>query len=126
MKSKISTSIPNSVLLIMDLVIGVIPETLAEELVAVTPSCIAIGTVSESDGEVEIELTDETPIFDGSMQRVVETRLQTPSREVSVYSIHWDKLLTINVKHEIAGVQVWVNHLTEPDRIVVVVRCSEV
>ena len=121
MKTKTTISVPNSVLLVMDQVNGVIPDAMSGGLIATTPSCIAVGTASESDGNVEIELTDESPEVDEQMRCVSESKLQTPNREVAVCSIHDDKLLAIHVNHDISVVQVWVNHMTEPDRIIVAV-----
>jgi hypothetical protein len=124
MKMKTTVSVAYSVILVMDQTIGVIPEAMNGGLIAATPSCIAVGTASEIDGQVAIELTDEPLEVDAELRCVSETTLQTPNREVAVCSVHHEKLLAISVEHDISRIQVWVNHPSEPDRIVVAVRSA--
>jgi hypothetical protein len=122
MKMKTTVSVAYSVILVMDQTIGVIPEAMNGGVIAATPSCIAVGTASEIDGQVEIELMDEPLEFDVELRCVSETTLRTPNREVAVCSVHHETLLAISVERDISRIQVWVNHPSEPDRIVVAVR----
>jgi hypothetical protein len=122
-KSRTILSIPNSVLLVMDQSAGVIPETI-DGVIANTPTCIAVGTACECDEQVDIELTDEPPEVDERMQCVSRSSIATPNREIAVCSAHNDRLLSIKVQHDVSEVDVWVNHPTEPDRIIVAVRSA--
>lgn len=122
MKTRTCISVPNSVLLVMDQAIGIIPDSMNGKLIATSPSCIAVGTASESDQMVTIELTDEPPEGVEQMQFVNSFSIATPNREVAVCSVHDDKLLSVKVQRDVSEVEVWVNHTTEPDRIIVAVR----
>jgi hypothetical protein len=106
----------------MDHAIGIVPDSMNGELIATSSSCVAVGTVSEIDEMVEIELTDETPDVSEQMKCVSSSSIATPSREISVCSVHNDKLLSIKVQRDVSEVKVWVNHATEPDRIIIAVR----
>jgi hypothetical protein len=108
----------------MDQAIGIIPDSMTGKLIATSASCIAVGTVSESDQMVEIELTDEPPEVDEQMQCVSRSKIATPNREVAACSVHDDKLLSLKVQRDVSEVEVWVNHATGPDRIIVAVRSA--
>ena len=123
MKSRTKISVPNSVLLVMDHAVGVVPETI-DGLIATTSSCIAVGTACECDELVDIELTDEPPEVDEQMHCVSTSSIATPNREVAVCSVNDDKLLSIKVQRDISEIEVWVNHATEPDRIIIAARCA--
>jgi hypothetical protein len=49
------------VIFIMDQSVGEVPKAMNKALVAATPSCIAVGTLSEHDGETLISLSDGAP-----------------------------------------------------------------
>ena len=87
---------PNSVVLVEDLSGGEIPTSLNKALVTSTASCIAVGCRAEDDGETDIVIgpacdvdTGERPVFIGI--------LQTPSRWLSVRTVHGVVLLEIPV-----------------------------
>jgi len=111
----------NSLILVMDRTIGVIPDAMGGGLVAATSSCVAVGTLSEYDGETSISLSDEgkalgfdsTPVFDGM--------LETPSKVLSICTVLNDVLLELGVPSEKTRVRIWANDVSEPDNIVVVV-----
>src|SRR4051812_22105077 len=109
----------NSLILVMDRAVGVIPETMSGRLVAATPTCIAVGTKSEHDGETSISLSDEaTPSEGGSNQRF-DGVLKTPSRRLSVCSVSGEVLLEMNVSSHVTHVQVLANDAAEPDNITI-------
>jgi len=102
----------------MDFSVGNLPARLRGALVAATDSCVAIGTLSQIDGETTIMLTDSIEglsvgalVFDGV--------LVTPSREISVCNVHNEKLLTLPLKALSVRIRVFANDLSEPDDIVV-------
>jgi hypothetical protein len=124
MSTRICTSVPNSVVLVMDQAIGVIPDSMKGKLIATSPSSIAVGTVSEIDQMVEIDWTDESLEIDEQMQCVISSSIATPNWEVGLCSVHHEKLLSVKVQGEVSDVEVWVNHVAEPDRIIIAVRTA--
>lgn len=120
MKSEARISPPHSIILIMDFKSGRPPETLGGQLVAATPTCVAVGTMSEQDGETTVTLTDEPSedlvsdkslAFDGSI--AVHGRL-------SVVTALNEDVLSVPVPNEFVRVRIWVNDNSEPNRIVIV------
>lgn len=111
----------NSLLLVMDRELGDIPDKI-EGLVAVTPSCIAIGTRSASDGGTIVVLADEEIHLDQSFREVFNGVLETPTREIQVSDVLLEPLVTLPVAGVITSVSIWVDHETEPARVYVFVR----
>jgi hypothetical protein len=114
---------PNSVLLIMDRSVGQIPESMSRGLVAATPTCIAIGTLSEHDGATRVTLDGDfepeaqgNPVFDGV--------LDTPSRKLAVCSVFDDVVLEVVVATERTRVRIWVNDQVEPSAVSIVVSAE--
>lgn len=121
MRQTISCAPSRSLILVMDRSVGVIADTMAGALVAATPTCIAVGTLSESEGETKIALSDEgapwdvgaTPNFDGF--------LKTPTMTLSVCSVLDEVILEMSVRSHETRVQIWANDPFEPDAIAIVV-----
>jgi hypothetical protein len=121
-----SVKAPNSLLLIGDPQ-GQPPTEMGGQLVAATSSCLAVGTLSEFDGETHVRLIDAgeagvrlspSKVFDGELQ-LNSGRLIVGSVLGTTY-LDWPTRGTAMVH-----VQVWVNHLREPNDICVVVRDGE-
>ncbi len=94
-------------------------------LIAASESCIAIGTIAESECEVEIEirpLQEEDPRGDFSLQCISRAVITTPRRILSVCSVYLEELVTSQVSRETSLVEVWLNDDSEPNRVIVVVR----
>jgi hypothetical protein len=90
-------------------------------LVAATPTCIAIGTLSEHDGETSIALSDEATLSGYGTSPRFSAVLKTPSRSLSVCSVIAEVLLEMSVPSDETRVQVWANDAAEPDNIAIVV-----
>jgi hypothetical protein len=116
----------NSLLLIMDPAVGEIPESMDGGLVAVTSSCVAVGTRSEVDGETLISLSDEASQAETSLFCVFHSHLDTPTRRIAVCSVSNEALLHAGVAGSRTALQIWVNHQSEPDEIrVLILKTSE-
>lgn len=117
---------PNSLLLILDNENGVIPESMNGELVAATPSCVAIGTLSEADGSTNVILTDERSYLSEarSLQLVFSGFLDTPQMKVALSTVYLRSILVLNVVREQTFLELWVNDLVEPDMICVLIDNS--
>jgi len=114
---------PNSILLIMDHSFGEVPESMGGNAVVFTSSCVALGTLSQHDGETAVTLTDS---LEGNVQGevVFDGVLETPGRVLSVCDVTDAKLLTLEVTGLRTRVQVFADDPCEPDEIVVVARCG--
>jgi hypothetical protein len=121
MRQTVTVAPSNSLILVMDRAVGVIPETMARGLVAATPTCVAVGTLSEHDGETSISLSDEGTAFGFVASQKFDGVLKTPSKILSVCSVLDEVLLEMSVVSDETRVQVWANDAAEPDRIAIVV-----
>ena len=107
----------------MDHLSGELPEAMNGQLVAFTDSCVAVGTLSEVDGETTIILTDSlVGVKRGQM--VFDGTLKVPRRELAVCSSADRMLLTMKLPRSEARVQIFANDASEPDQIVVFVDVS--
>ena len=121
MKQSTDIAPNNSLVLIMDRSVGVVPKTLGGGLVAATSSCVAVGTREEHEGEILISISDEGVPSGSVSTQVFDGMIETPSRALSVCSVLDDVFLEIRVAALETHVQVWANDLTEPDVLEVVV-----
>jgi hypothetical protein len=114
---------PSSVLLIMDPVVGQVPETMGGRLVASTPSCVAIGTLSEADGltKVRVVASANLPEHNAPPTEAWQGVLATPSRELVMSSVTEQRYAGWPVG-ESTRLRLLVNDDNEPDEIWVVVE----
>lgn len=115
---------PNSLVLITSTFQGEIPASLDGKLVAATSSCIAVGTLSAVDGDTLIILTNEdlSKKCDQNLNLVYNDCLNTPDRQISVFSVLGKALLTMRTKTESSRVQVWTNDKIEPTLLKLIVQ----
>lgn len=118
MKESITLAPPNSLILIMDQAFGNLPDAMDGQLISSTDSCVAVGTLAESDGTTNIILIenyqaepDEKMVFDGT--------LITPNKELSISDVDNKQLLTIRLTAATVRVQIYVNDPIEPSKIVI-------
>jgi hypothetical protein len=101
----------------MDPAGGEIPASMHGSLIAATPSCIAIGTRPEDDGETEIILGGDR--HGESDTLAYKATLKTPSKRIAVRSVLGATLLEKPVASTETGLVVWVNDTKEPNRITI-------
>jgi hypothetical protein len=111
---------PNSVILVGDPA-GEPPESMGGRLVSATPSCVAIGTLSEADGETTIQLIDANDAADLPTQLAFEGDVEMTSNRLTLASVLDDTYLERPVRATSVSLQVWVNDADEPDEICVVI-----
>jgi hypothetical protein len=112
---------PNSVILVMDQTVGKVPGSMNQNLVTATPSCVAVGTLCQADGETLLSLSDEMPLRLPKQAPVFDGILPTPSKRLSVCSVHDEPLLLLDVPSSNTRVRIWGNHPAEPNEIWIVV-----
>ena len=122
---KVQTRIapPNSVILVMEPGLGEVPRMMGGQLVSATPSCVAVGTLAEFDGETTITLSSAVVVADdrelGTL--VFEQQIVVSGGRIAVCTVRLDAVLEIAVEGTSPRVRIWVNDLAEPDAIHIVV-----
>lgn len=111
---------PNSVVLVGDPA-GEPPESMGGSLVSATSSCVAVGTMSEADGETTIRIVDEAYTQDKLGQLAFHGSLQLPSNRLTIASVLDETYLERPVAGPSVPLQIWVNDAEEPDKICVVI-----
>ncbi|WP_439542457.1 hypothetical protein [Hyphomicrobium sp.] len=109
---------PNSVVLVSDVDGGEIPKTMGGSLVSATSTCVAVGCLSEDDGETEFTLAPLGEV-DRADNPVYEGMLRTPKRHVVIRSVLGEHLLELPVLQEVTEIKIWANDLKEPDKVLV-------
>jgi hypothetical protein len=109
---------PNSVVLVSDADGGEIPKTMGGVLVSATNTCVAVGCLSEDDGQTEFTLAPLTEV-DRADKPVYEGMLRTPKRRVVIRSVLGEHLLELPVLQEVTKIKIWANDAQEPDNVVV-------
>jgi hypothetical protein len=109
---------PNSVVLLSDVSGGDIPDSMRGVVVVATPTCIAVGCVSEADEPTEFVLAPLSEL-ERSDEPVHMSRIQTPNRRVVLRTVLGLELLGLPVDTQSTEVKVWVNDPFEPDKVVI-------
>lgn len=120
MKESIQIAPPNALVLVMDHAFGVLPNRMGSALVASTPSCVAIGTLADVDGETAVTLTDEWLDF-APADLFFDGVLEVPSRELSICNARNEKLMTVALSADTVRVLIYANDASEADEITVLV-----
>lgn len=118
--SEATVRAPNSVVLVGDPA-GEPPESMDGSLVSATSSCVAIGTLSDADGETTIRLVDAADIARLPARLAFDGKLETPSNHLTVASVLDHTYLGRPVESNSVPLQIWVNDAEEPDEICVVI-----
>jgi len=90
-------------------------------VIASSDTCLAIGTIAEGDGEVEVLLTDD-PIDASGLVRVGAYSLRMEMANISVETIYGTQLLHCESVAQLQDIECWVSGLIEPDRIVIALK----
>lgn len=85
-------------------------------LVASTPTCIAVGCLSEFDGSTEIVLATASEIGSPA-QLAFNGVIAVPSRKVTVRTVLGDLIAEQDTQSPEVRVFVWVNDPNEPDKL---------
>jgi hypothetical protein len=118
MSASRSIAVPNALILISDLDGGVPPDVMGGSLIASTPSCIAVGCMSDSNGKTEVIL-GATKEVDPRDRPVFVGELETRNRAIAVRTVLREPILQAPVPRPSTRVRIWVNHPTEPDKVTI-------
>jgi hypothetical protein len=111
-------AVPNALILISDVGGGTAPDIMRRTLIASTPSCIAVGCMSDCNGETEVTLGATQEI--GRRHRpAFEGELATPNRAIAVRTVLRGTISQVRVPDLRTKVRVWVNHPQEPDKVII-------
>jgi glutamine cyclotransferase len=79
-----------------------------------------VGTLSSQDGETTIVVTDDAaPVLAANELQVFDGEIDVPGGTLAVTTVFNDVLVTLPVRTGSVALRIWVNHETEPDRIVI-------
>lgn len=108
----------------MDPSTGEIPDSMSGTSVAATPSCVAVGTLAELDGETTVVLTDGEDSEDvGTATLLVfEGVLQTPRGLLAVCTVDLERVIETTVDAPSTRIRIQADDVAEPDRIVIFIR----
>jgi hypothetical protein len=109
---------PYSLVLVGDPSGREIPDIVPGSVIASTSSCIAVGCLSEVDGETDFTLGATRDVNPG-IDPAFEGELKTPNRTIAIRSVLGQTILEAPVPQEQTTVRVWVNDPKEPDRVTV-------
>ena len=100
-----------------------LPESMGPDgLIAATPDCVAVGTLSEADGPTHIRLQRRSELLGEHPElRRFSGYVATPSRAVLLVSGHGETYATIDVQTDRTAIEVWVNDRLEPDEILILI-----
>ena len=116
MYKEIEFAPPHSLILIMDPILAIIPETMDSKLVVSTESCVAIGTRTPTDGPTHITLTDD-PFPTTGFFLVFEGQLTAPSKRLAVCTTMSETLIEADLVRSRSHIKIWTNDQMEPDDI---------
>ena len=105
-------------LLISDPNRGQGPEFIEGELILSTPSRISVGCLMFADGETEVTLGPTDEVDPGGLP-AFDATLETPNHAVVVWTVEDETVLSAKVPNVETRVLIWVNHPTEPDKIII-------
>ena len=126
MKQESSVSPPNSVILLADSEYADVPKTMGDSIVSTTDSCVAIGTLMESDGETRVLLTDERQAIQQTGYRsAYRGALVSHSLCLRILTVNGQSILTMIVPDKNLLVEIWINDDNEPDSIQVLVETNQ-
>lgn len=118
MKTERRIALPNSVLLVVSSKDPQIPQLLGEDLVAATSTCVAVGTLAEDDGKVDVVLTDE-PMLELGHTAVYEGALESRHGYLAVVTILGKCVLSESRPTSRQALTIWANDAKEPSKIIV-------
>lgn len=112
--------LPNSLLLVQDSAAAEPPDSFSGRLITASPTCIAIGTLSEADGETTVRLVDSNERALPALEEFVG-ELDTPSRYILVSTVDGQEIMRQLVEEAKVRVRIYVSHSVEPDDVAVVI-----
>lgn len=118
MRKTVKITPSNSIIFVSDVDGGVAPEAFKYDPIMSTPTCIAIGVLTEYEGETTIMMVPswsvarpDIPVFDGM--------LDTPTGQVVVSMVDRTVLLESRSGETRTRIRVWTNDAKQPDEVLI-------
>ena len=106
-----------SLIFIADSGRGEIPERMDRPIVS-TGSCIVVGCRADVDGETEFTLGETHDVDPGDLP-AFHGLLKTPNCRIVLHTAEDETILQATVPQRETVVRIWVNHPSQPDRVIV-------
>jgi hypothetical protein len=118
MTTSVKVSPPNSIIFIEDSSAKVVGPTFLPQIprIAATSTRIVVCCWPEQDGPTEITMLQQ-PMRTPDDSPALDQMLETPGREVAVWTVERRKLLHAHVASTRTRVRIWTNHPTWPDKV---------
>ena len=123
MTQEATISPSNSLILITGKEAGDIPEYEHGKSVFFSPTCMAVSTLPQIDGDTLVLLSDdsEDDQIKAELNLMFSGELQSTEGEVNVCSVLLKPFLTMSVAQQSVNIEVWSNHASEPDKILILI-----
>ncbi|MBW9214980.1 hypothetical protein KV102_09005 [Mumia sp. zg.B53] len=116
MSQVVQISVPNSLILVLDPDTGELPDSLGGGSVVASPTGIAIGTLSEFDGETAVHLASALELPSERDLALRWNGALSTSGRIGVLNVYNEVLMEATASQQ-TEVAIWTNDPVEPDEI---------
>jgi len=100
-----------------------LPQYIDGELVAANETCVSIGIQADVDGETNIQLIDKIESIEkNQLSKVFEGSITSPGNKIAVVTAEFDRVIETKILQNNAYLEIWVDDLRAPARVVVCVE----
>lgn len=114
---------PNSLILVPDPEIGGIPTSLENGLIAATPTCVVVRTMTSADGVTRIRVGTPdalVPAAEEGLALIWQGQVRTSTR-LAIATVYGKDLVSLPTYGDV-DLQIWANDKIEPDELLIMVR----
>lgn len=115
------TKVPHAIIFLYDTSIEniEIPDHVDNQLVSYNEKCLSIGTQTDIDGDVRIEILDSLEKPKANFFIAFSGSIYIPQKIISVCTSEEEGIIAFSTDSEKPKMKVWVNHEAFPDHIIV-------
>jgi len=116
MSLSVRINFPNSLLLVLDPVLGVVPNVLESGLVTATPTALAIGTTAEPDAPTLVVMCARSDLPHAATLTCAWRGVVETAGTLAVTSVEGSVYLATPARRQ-CSMEVWANDLDEPSEV---------
>ncbi len=84
-----------------------------------TASCVAVSCMPDCDGPTEVVIGTPSELQDDAVKLLFDTRLETPSRSITVETVLAEKILEKNALNATTRVRIWTDGFRDTNKVVI-------